>query len=314
MNVNELVKRILGRRIALAIIAVAVCAAGAYGYTTGVTIRQSTASAVVIPPPTFSVTGDTIGANPVLNLSPEKAQLAGVVTTAMYTEAAQQAVQAKAPGVTYKVSNLMDLGPNNMQPSAQITITVMGGATADTQAAAATLLDVARDALVKLQVESSVAPENWANLTTVLQPTAPFVVSSSATKSAGSLAVAAMLAGAVAMLLYDAYASRRDRRRGIADQETPAAAVAQPVAVTRPAVTKPAATAPAPAAAPAPAPVPVTTEHTVDVADPDDADEDGIEIDDEELAQAVLNWTPPRLTDFRSWRSSNDDDSADNKK
>ena len=168
MNVNDLVRRILNRRIALFVVALLVCGAGAYGYTKGVTVRASTASAVVIPPPTYSSTGDTLGANPMLNLSPEKAQLAGILATSMSSQPAQAAIAAAAPGVDYKVSNTIDLGPSNQQPSPQVSILVLCSATSDCQAGAAALLDVARDNLVKLQVGASVSPENWASLT-VLQ-------------------------------------------------------------------------------------------------------------------------------------------------
>lgn len=160
MNVNDLVKRILNRRIALLLVILLMCGAGAYGYTTGVTVRASTASAVVIPPPTYSSTGDTLGANPMLNLSPEKAQLAGILATSMSSQPAQAVIAAAAPGVDYKVSNTIDLGPSNQQPSPQVSILVLCSATSDCQAGASALLDVARDNLVKLQVGASVSPES----------------------------------------------------------------------------------------------------------------------------------------------------------
>ncbi|MUM22896.1 hypothetical protein FZI91_14435 [Mycobacterium sp. CBMA271] len=309
MNVNDLVKRILNRRIALVILALSVCGAGAYGYTQGVTVRTSTASAVVVPPPTFSANGDTLGANPMLNLSPEKAQLAGILATSLFSQPTQTAVAAVAPGVDYKVSNTIELGPNNQLPSPQLSIEVLCSATSDCQAGAAALLDIARDNLVKLQVGASVAPENWASLTILQDPTAPVVTSTSSMKSAGSMAVGALLAGIIVMLGYDALAVRRRTEKSAA---RPSSGKSQPKARdTR--------DEPVSAVAPTADPVPVSagsgdgqilaktsttngtngTQATPAIID-DDLDD--VEIDDEALAQAVLNWTPPRLTDFREWR------------
>ncbi|MBB4854695.1 hypothetical protein HNP40_002082 [Mycobacteroides chelonae] len=307
MNVNDLVKRILSRRVALFLVAILVCGAGAYGYTTGVTVRASTASAVVIPPPTYSSTGDTLGANPMLNLSPEKAQLAGILATSMSSQPAQAAVATAAPGVDYKVTNTIDLGPSNQQPSPQISILVLCGATSDCQAGAAALLDVARDNLVKLQVGASVSPENWASLTVLQEPTAPVVMSNSGMKSAGSMAVAALLAGIIVLLAYDALAARR-RKEKSAERPTKkkmraktvtatsggsSMSLSDPVEETEP----PAVSDNGPVLANTPKPMII------------DDDLDNVEIDDEALAQAVLNWTPPRLTDFRNWRD--DKPSAD---
>lgn len=307
MNVNDLVRRILNRRIALLLVAVLVFGAGAYGYTTGVTVRASTASAVVIPPPTFSSTGDTLGANPMLNLSPEKAQLAGILATSMSSQAAQAAIAAAAPGVDYKVSNTIDLGPSNQQPSPQVSILVLCSATSDCQAGAAALLDVARDNLVKLQVGASVSPENWASLTVLQEPTAPVVMSNSAMKSAGSMAVAALLAGLIALLVYDALAARLRKEKSADAPAKNKARAKTPTAG--------AADGPPPAATPTEEPASagaggnghaVANKPTPRIID---VDLDNVEIDDEALAQAVLNWTPPRLTDFRSWRD--DKPSAD---
>jgi hypothetical protein len=300
VNVNDLVRRILNRRIALFVVALLVCGAGAYGYTTGVTVRASTASAVVIPPPTYSSTGDTLGANPMLNLSPEKAQLAGILATSMSSQPAQAAIAAAAPGVDYKVSNTIDLGPSNQQPSPQVSILVLCGATSDCQAGAAALLDVARDNLVKLQVGASVSPENWASLTVLQEPTAPVIMSNSAIKSAGSMAVAALLAALIGLLVYDAFVARRRKQK-------PAAA---PTKTKAPAKTPTTPTTDEPSAAATPIEEPaqadadgngqaVANKQTPVIIDDD---LDNVEIDDEALAQVVLNWTPPRLTDFRSWR------------
>lgn len=300
VNVNDLVKRILNRRIALFLVVLLVGAAGAYGYTKGVTVRASTASAVVVPPPTYSSTGDTLGANPMLNLSPEKAQLAGILATSMSSQPAQAAIAAAAPGVDYKVSNAIDLGPNNQQPSPQLSILVLCGDTSDCQAGAAALLDVARDNLTKLQVGASVSPENWASLTVLQEPTAPVVMSTSSMKSAGSLAVAALLGGIIVLLVYDAFVTRRRK-----EKSEPKPTDTQP-----PAKTSPSHDADGSAMATGSVQVPAAAASdgegrdsankstlTVIVDDLDD-----VEIDDEALAQAVLNWTPPRLTDFRSWR------------
>ncbi|WP_131822186.1 hypothetical protein [Mycobacteroides saopaulense] len=307
VNVNDLVKRILSRRVALFLVAILVCGAGAYGYTTGVTVRASTASAVVIPPPTYSSTGDTLGANPMLNLSPEKAQLAGILATAMSSQPAQAAVAAAAPGVDYKVTNTIDLGPSNQQPSPQISILVLCGATSDCQAGAAALLDVARDNLVKLQVGASVSPENWAGLTVLQEPTAPVVLSSSGMKSAGSMAVAALLAGIIVLLVYDALTERR-RKEKSTDRPTKkkarAKTVTTPSGGTSMPVSEPAEET-EPSAASDNGQVLANTSTPMIIDD----DLDNVEIDDEALAQAVLNWTPPRLTDFRNWRD--DKPSAD---
>ncbi|MBA0046986.1 hypothetical protein [Mycobacteroides sp. LB1] len=311
MNVNDLVKRILNRRIALVLVALMVCSAGAYGYTKGVTIRASTASAVVVPPPTFSSTGDTLGANPMLNLSPQMAQLVGILATSISSQPAQTSIAAAAPGVDYTVSNSIDLGPNNQQPSSQLSILVLCGETSDCKAGAGAVLDVARDNLVKLQVGASVAPENWATLTILQEPTAPVVMSNSAVKSAGSMAVAALLAATILLLAYDALAMRRrkerraDRQPGNkvkAKTETPRVANEPSAAAEAPTdpveadaggngqiLAKNSATNGRQASGTADAPTIV------------DDDLDNLEIDDEALAQAVLNWTPPRLTDFRTW-------------
>ncbi|TDZ85513.1 hypothetical protein DE4585_00832 [Mycobacteroides salmoniphilum] len=300
MNVNDLVRRILNRRIALLVVVLLVCGAGAYGYTKGVTVRASTASAVVIPPPTYSSTGDTLGANPMLNLSPEKAQLAGILATSMSSQPAQAAIAAAAPGVDYKVSNTIDLGPSNQQPSPQVSILVLCSATSDCQAGAAALLDVARDNLVKLQVGASVSPENWASLTVLQDPTAPVVMSNSAIKSAGSMAVAALLAGLIGLLMYDAVAARRRKEKSA---DTPAKSKARAKTPTARAADEPPPAAP-PIEEPGPAAAGGNGQAVANKPTPMiiDDDLDNVEIDDEALAQAVLNWTPPRLTDFRSWR------------
>ncbi|TDZ45328.1 hypothetical protein CCUG63695_00340 [Mycobacteroides franklinii] len=300
VNVNDLVKRILNRRIALFLVVLLACGAGAYGYSTGVTVRASTASAVVVPPPTYSSTGDTLGANPMLNLSPEKAQLAGILATSLSSQPAQAAIAAVAPGVDYKVSNTIDLGPNNQQPSPQVSILVLCSATSDCQAGASALLDVARDNLIKLQVGASVSPENWASLTVLQEPTAPVVTSTSAMKSAGSMAVAALLAGLILVLIYDALAVRHRKEKSATKKNkeqiqaktaapTSAAGSSTQAALADEPVTHEAEDEDQPAAN-------IKKPMTID------DDLDNVEIDDEALAQAVLNWTPPRLTDFRNWR------------
>ena len=114
------------------------------------------------------------------------------------------------------------------------------------------------------------------------------------------MAVAALLAGIIGLLVYDALAARR-RKEKSTDGRTKIKARAKTKggenAHTRPAAAEP-------VAEPARA---ETNGSGQSVANPSkatiiDDDLDNVEIDDEALAQAVLNWTPPRLTDFRSWR------------
>jgi hypothetical protein len=112
-------------------------------------------------------------------------------------------------------------------------------------------------------------------LTILQDPTAPVVITDSTVKSAGSMAVAALLAGFILLLLYDAFMARRSKKNDKKENEC----------------------------------------SSLDPLDEDshgDDDSNDLDIDERAFVQAVHNGSSqgssPRLTDSPSWRIPDHDD------
>ena len=194
MDITEIGRRLARRPIMCALVALLAVAVGAYGWSTALATRQSTASILVLPP----ASGDVNTANPLLALDSNVAQLARVLATALTSEKSVQSI--RQVGLTSDFSVTTISGENsNAQLSPQLAIVVTGTDPSMTQQTAEAVIAMARRLLESLQNEVGVDPGQQAKLLVAAEPTAGKIVDDTPVRVAVSFATAVLLIGLVSI-------------------------------------------------------------------------------------------------------------------
>ena len=222
MNVAEFVRSLARRPYSLALIAILAAIAGYLGYSSTTPLYQSTAVAVVIPPGSGSPDAML---NPLVNLNNNMGQLAAVLATSLQSdEGHRAAVDAGGTG-NFTVNTIVGDASMYAQLSPQLVIVAEADEPDAARGAAAALVDHARDSLNRIQLDSAVPVVNNALLIPSVEPTTAEAIPTSALRSAGTYALAAVLAGLMVLLIIDAavqvFRKARHRRADAAAPSEP---------------------------------------------------------------------------------------------
>lgn len=215
MNVAQFLRSLLRRPTALAFLAIVTAIAAYLGLTSASSLYESTAVGVVIPPGSGS---PDAGLNPLINLNNNTAQLTAVVATALQSDGGRQAAIDAGGTGEFTVTTTFGDAAVFAQLTSQLVIVAQAPEPDGARAAAAALVDYARDCLNKIQLESAVPVINNALLIPSVNPSQSVQLPTSGVRAAAAYGLAAFLGGLMALLLIDV-ARQAGRALGRAEDE-----------------------------------------------------------------------------------------------
>lgn len=208
MNVDELVRATLRRKLACCIAVLCALGAAVYGFLSSSVTYESSAVAVVYPPGAGDIDAKL---NPFVNLNDNMAQLAAVTATLLESTQAAALVEQAGAAPDYTVTSTLGDTASALRLSPQLSITTTGDTPEAAQAGAQALLDFASVALAKLQVQTGVRPNTEASITTAVSPGPGSVVPSSPVRSAGAYGLAVLVLGTLAIVSVGTVLDRKRR-------------------------------------------------------------------------------------------------------
>ncbi|WP_072803655.1 hypothetical protein [Rhodococcoides yunnanense] len=242
MNVDELVKATLRRRVACLVVVLCALAAGAYGAMSSTESYESSAVAVVYPPGAGDIDAKL---NPFVNLNDNMSQLAAVTATMLQSSAAAALVEEAGASPEYTVTSTLGDTASALRLSPQLLITTNGPTPEAAQAGAQALLDYSSVALAELQVQTGVRPNTEASITAAVMPGPGSLVPTSPLRAAGSYGLAVLVVGLLGIVIFGTLLDRRRERTSVAPDaeqkaqtpaETPVESVEPTESAARPSV------------------------------------------------------------------------------
>lgn len=215
MSLDTLWRRLVRRRIILALVVVCAALAGYFGYHSASGEAQSEVSMLVVPPWYLE---DEKMPNPMLNLTERTTQLASTLVVAL--QGRDTAAFVDGAGATgYTVTNLRD-NLRFPEPTSVIQVVVTGPDQQTAHAGAERLVVKAGQVLTAMQIEAAVGqPTDMAKLQVVVPPEETVsALGKQQVRAAAAFAAAVLLAGILLCLAIDVVLERRRarRRRGVA--------------------------------------------------------------------------------------------------
>ncbi|NIL74725.1 hypothetical protein [Rhodococcus sp. B10] len=210
MNVDELVRATLRRKVACLVVLLCAVAAGTYGVMSSTDTYESSAVAVVYPPGAGDIDAKL---NPFVNLNDNMGQLAAVAATLLQSPAAVALVEEAGASVEYTVTSTLGDTASALRLSPQLMITTSGPTPEAAQAGAQALLDYSSTALAQLQVQTGVRPNTEASITAAVMPEPGALVAASPLKAAGSYALAVLVVGLLGIVTVGTILDRRKPKR-----------------------------------------------------------------------------------------------------
>ncbi|OAK54743.1 hypothetical protein [Rhodococcoides kyotonense] len=245
MNVDELVRATLRRKVACLVVLLCAVAAGTYGVMSSTDTYESSAVAVVYPPGAGDIDAKL---NPFVNLNDNMGQLAAVAATLLQSPAAVALVEEAGASGEYTVTSTLGDTASALRLSPQLMITTSGPTPEAAQAGAQALLDYSSTALAQLQVQTGVRPNTEASITAAVMPEPGALVAASPLKAAGSYALAVLVVGLLGIVTVGTILDRRRPRR---DARSAVPVADETIPETIPETTVPEAATPGKAAPPA---------------------------------------------------------------
>lgn len=206
MNVDELVRATLRRKLACLVAVLCALGAAAYGYTSSTVTYESSAVAVVYPPGAGDLDAKL---NPFVNLNDNMAQLAAVTATLMQSAEAGALVEEAGAEPVYTVTSTLGDTASALRLSPQISITTTADTPDGARAGAQALLDFSSVALARLQVQTGVRPNTEASITTAVMPGPGTVVPSSPVRAAGAYGLGVLIVGMLAVVCFGTILDRK---------------------------------------------------------------------------------------------------------
>ena len=197
MRVDELVRSLTRRPVALLLVAVVGVLGAAYGWTSASTTYESRAVVLVIPPPTAAGGAAT---NPLVNLDYNISQLALTVSTQLEGDEVRDAVVAAGGDGVYSADTLSSDNVAVAQLTPLISLTASGDSADGAQRAAAALVQQVSTQLTAIQTSASVAPASQATTVTSAAPTTGVAVGNAQLRAAGVTGLAAGFVALVALV------------------------------------------------------------------------------------------------------------------
>ncbi|MBD8605264.1 hypothetical protein IFT73_00235 [Aeromicrobium sp. CFBP 8757] len=197
MRVDELVRSLTRRPVALLLVAVVGVLGAAYGWTSASTTYESRAVVLVIPPPAAD---GGAAANPLVNLDYNISQLALTVSTQLEGDDVRDAVVAAGGDGVYSADTLSSDNAAVAQLTPLISLTASGDSADGAQGAAAALVEQVSTQLTAIQTSASVAPASQATTVTSAAPTTGVAVGNAQLRAAGVTGLAAGFVALVALV------------------------------------------------------------------------------------------------------------------
>ncbi|HSV64498.1 MAG TPA: hypothetical protein VLJ59_01145 [Mycobacteriales bacterium] len=210
MNVAELGQVLLRRWWATVVILIVAAGAAAGVATTIQPVLQSQAVVVLVPP---ARAADPGLANPFLNLNYSVAQLAGVVSAMLSSDATESTLSLVGATGTYTVSNLTSDNPAFAQLGVQLTIVASSTDPEMARFTARQVVEQARVALQVLQEQQSIAADDRVNLAELSAPGLGVASGNGRIRAAGAVAVVVAAVLLIMLLVIDTLVAARRRRR-----------------------------------------------------------------------------------------------------
>ncbi len=223
MRVDELVRSLTRRPVALLLVALIGALGAAYGWTSASTTYESRAVVLVIPP---AVTDAGTATNPLVNLDSNISQLALTVSTQLAGDEVRTAVVAAGGDGVYSADTLSSDNAAVAQLTPLISLTASGGSADGAQQAAAALVGQVSTQLAAIQTAADVAPTSQAKAVTSAAPTTGVAVGNAQLRAAGVTGLAAGFVALVALVaLTPLLGGGRDGAAGRGGSGVPRAAV-----------------------------------------------------------------------------------------
>ena len=197
MRVDELVRSLTRRPVALLLVALIGVLGAAYGWTSASTTYESRAVVLVIPP---AVTDAGTASNPLVNLDSNMSQLALTVSTQLAGDDVRTAVVAAGGDGVYSADTLSSDNAAVAQLTPLISLTASGASADGAQQAAAALVEQVSTQLASIQTAADVAPTSQAKAVTSAAPTTGVAVGNAQLRAAGVTGLAAGFVALVALV------------------------------------------------------------------------------------------------------------------
>lgn len=212
MRVDELVRSLTRRPVALLLVAVVGVLGAVYGWSSATTTYDSRAVVLIIPPP--STDGGT-GTNPLVNLDYSISQLALTVSTQLEGDDVRNAVVEAGGNGAYGADTLSSDNAAVAQLTPLVSLSASGSSAQGAQDATRTLVEQASVQLAAIQTSAGVPAVSQAKAVVSAEPTTGAAVGNAKLRAAGVTGLAAGFAALVALVaLTPLLGGRRDRGPG----------------------------------------------------------------------------------------------------
>jgi hypothetical protein len=197
VRVDELVRSLLRRPVALVLVVLVALAGAAYGWRSASVTYESSASVLIIPPPG---TEGTASSNPLVNLDHNISQLALTVSSQLQADAVRDAVVAAGGNGVYGADTLSSDNSAVAQLTPMVAV-VASAPTADgARAATATLVDQTAVQLAAIQAAADVPAAARATVVVSAPPSDGVAAGGGRMRAAGVLGLATGFAVLLALV------------------------------------------------------------------------------------------------------------------
>lgn len=210
MRVDELMRSLLRRPVALALIVVVAVAGGLIGFSSAASTFQSSATVLIVPPNAPEADG-TMG-NPFTRLDFSTAQLALVVATQLDSDAVRDQVVAAGGSGQFDTDTLSGSNSATAQLTPQVRITATGGTAEGAEAAMDVLIDEASTQLSAVQSASNVALSAQADVVVSSAASTPVLQGNPQVRAAGVFGIAAAFLALLVVVAALPLLEHRSRR------------------------------------------------------------------------------------------------------
>lgn len=197
MRVDELVRSLTRRPVALLLVVLIGALGAAYGYKSASSTYESRAVVLIIPP---TATDGGPGTNPLVNLDYSISQLALTVSTQLEGDTVRDAVVAAGGDGIYSADTLSSDNAAVAQLTPLVSLTASGSSADGARAAATALVEQASVQLAAIQTAAGVPAASQAKAVVSAEPTTGVTAGNAQLRGAGMTGLAAGFAALVALV------------------------------------------------------------------------------------------------------------------
>jgi capsular polysaccharide biosynthesis protein len=199
VRVDELVRSLTRRPVALLLVALVGALGAAYGWSSASTTYESRAVVLIIPPAGVDAP-EGPAANPLVNLDDSISQLALTVSSQLQGDEVRNDVVAAGGDGVYSADTLSSDNAAVAQLTPLISLTASGGTAEGAQRAAAALVRQTSTQLAEIQDVANVPAASQAKVVTSAAPTTGIAAGNAQLRAAGVTGLAAGFVALVALV------------------------------------------------------------------------------------------------------------------